>query len=165
MSSQITALYKEPTAASLAIDNLINDAKVYREDISVIVNDSTKGKHFDIEVNSKLPEGATAGAAIGGTLGAIAAGLTAVGVVAAPGIGLVAAGPVLATLAGAGAGGTIGGLSGALIGLGVSENEAKVVADEVANGNVLLMVDAHDNHTEEVKQVFEDTGATSIHAA
>ncbi|TQV71157.1 hypothetical protein FKG94_19920 [Exilibacterium tricleocarpae] len=163
MSKQVLGLYKEYSAAALAVDKLSNQAGVLRDDISVIVNETSKGKHFDIEVNTKAPEGASAGAAVGGTLGAIAAGLTAVGAVAAPGIGLVAAGPILAALAGAGAGGAVGGLAGGLIGAGLSENEAKVVSDEVDSGNILIMVDAHDNHVDLVKEIFENTGAKSIH--
>lgn len=162
MSKQIIALYEDYSAASLAVENLATTVGVANDDISVLLNDSAKGKHFDIEVNTKAPEGTTAGVVAGGTLGAVAAGLAAVGVIAAPGIGLVAAGPILAALAGAGAGGAAGGLVGALVGAGFSEEEAKVASDGVENGNILIMVDAHENHVDKVKKVFENTGAKSV---
>jgi len=48
------------------------------------------------------------------------------GALAIPGVGpLIAAGPIMATLAGVGVGGAIGGITGALVGMGIPEYEAK----------------------------------------
>ena len=58
----------------------------------------------------------TTGGVIGGTLGLLAG----IGALAIPGVGpLIAAGPIMATLAGLGVGGAVGGLVGALVGMGI----------------------------------------------
>src|SRR5262245_35064816 len=118
MAHLVTGIFANRASAELAVDQLM--ASGYsRDDISVLMSDATRGREFGITEDSKAPEGAATGAAVGGVLGAIAAGLISVGIIAIPGVGLVAAGPIIAALAGAGAGGAAGGLLGALIGAGI----------------------------------------------
>ena len=84
-------------------------------------------------------EGAGTGSAIGGTLGAIIAGIAAIGTsVLIPGLGLVVAGPIAAALAGAGAGGLTGGLVGALIGSGIPEDRAVQYEEGIKNGGLVM---------------------------
>src|ERR1043166_8389593 len=109
MSKRITGLFNNRSSASNAVDRLLN-AGISRDDISLLMSDATRGREFSFAAASKAPEGAATGASIGGAIGAIAAGLAAVGTIAIPGLGLVAAGPILAALAGAGAGGVAGGI-------------------------------------------------------
>jgi len=73
------------------------------------MSDATRGREFALTMATKAPEGAATGATVGGALGAIAAGLVVLGVIAIPGLAIVAAGPVVATLAGLGAGAAAGG--------------------------------------------------------
>ena len=88
---------------------------------------------------SKALEGSGAGAAIGGTLGAIVAGIAAIGTsVLLPGLGLIVAGPLAAALVGAGAGGLAGGLVGALIGYGIPEEHAEVYESGIKSGGIFL---------------------------
>src|SRR5689334_16995449 len=126
MSRFVTAAYHDRLAATEAFSQLM-DAGFGPSDVSVLVGDFAAGKHFGVKEKTKGPEGAVAGGAIGATLGAIAAGLVAVGSIAVPGIGLLAAGPIVAALAGAGAGGAAGGMLGGLIGLTRPEHEATLV--------------------------------------
>ena len=61
--------------------------------------------------------------------------------IAIPGVGpLIAAGPLMATLAGMGVGGAVGGILGALVGMGIPEYEAKWYEGRVREGGVLLSV-------------------------
>jgi hypothetical protein len=86
--------------------------------------------------------GATAGALLGGGTGL----LTALGVIAIPGLGpLVAAGVIATTLAGAASGSVVGGLLGALTGSGVSEEDAHVYSEGVRRGSSLVTVRTDDN--------------------
>jgi hypothetical protein len=149
----------------LAIDRLL-EAGFARDDISALSADPTlPGRKFGVDVKSKAPEGAAVGAATGGVLGAAAAALVAIGAIAVPGLGLVAAGPVLAALAGAGAGGAAGGLIGAVAGMGVPEHEAKMFADEIESGGVLVGVNAHDDRIDLAKRCLDVGGAHAVHTA
>jgi len=97
---------------------------------------------------------------IGGTLGLLAG----IGALAIPGVGpLIAAGPIMATLAGVGAGGAVGGMVGALVGMGIPEYEAKRYEGAVKGGGTLLSV--HCDTSEQVdaaKNSLRDTGARDI---
>ena len=115
-------------------------------DINVLMSDDTRKKYYgdgavETELGSKAAEGTATGGVIGGTLGAIIAGIAAVGTnLVLPGLGLVVWGPLAAALAGAGAGGLTGGLVGALIGAGIPEERAKAYEEGVKNGGTVLGV-------------------------
>ena len=53
---------------------------------------------------------------------------------------MIAAGPIVATLAGVGAGGAVGGIVGALVGMSIPEYEAKRYEGAVKDGGSLLSV-------------------------
>jgi hypothetical protein len=99
---------------------------------------------------------------IGGALGAIAAGLVATGVLAVPGLALVAAGPIVATLAGLGAGAAAGGVTGALIGLGIPEHEARFFNEQIEHGGILIGVYTHDDRAGQARRVLEAAGADKV---
>jgi len=62
--------------------------------------------------------------------------LAGIGALAIPGVGpLIAAGPIMATLAG----GAVGGFAGALVGAGIPEFEAKRYAGIVEKGSGILL--------------------------
>lgn len=162
MSRTITAVYRDRDSARLAIDRLL-EAGFSRHDISALSADpSLPGRHLGVENRTKAPEGAAVGAATGGVIGAVAATLVAIGAVAVPGLGLVAAGPVLSALAGAGAGGAAGGVIGAIAGMGVPEHEARMYADELDAGGVLVGVTAHDDRVDLAKKCLEVRGAETV---
>jgi hypothetical protein len=162
MSREVTAIFDSSETASVAVDRLI-DAGFSRDDVSMLVSESTRGRVFGIEEHTKAAEGAATGGALGGTLGALGAGLVAVGAITIPGVGLAAAGPLVAALAGAGAGGAAGGLTGAFVGMGIREHEARVYADQVQNGRLLLGVHAHEDRVDRAKQILKNTGGTAVH--
>jgi uncharacterized protein YjbJ (UPF0337 family) len=121
----LTGLFSDRESTENAYRSL-RDRGYTNDDINVMMSDQTRDSWFteddydDDELGSKALEGAGAGSAIGGTLGAIIGGIAAIGTnVLLPGLGLVVAGPLAAALAGAGAGGLTGGLVGALIGSGI----------------------------------------------
>ncbi|MDP1815482.1 MAG: hypothetical protein Q8K92_13625, partial [Leadbetterella sp.] len=97
--------------------------------------------------------------AIGGTVGAIAGIIAAVGTsIVIPGLGLVVAGPIAAGLAGAGAGGITGGIIGALVGSGLPEDRAKLYESGVKSGNIVMGVHPHND---EDAKYFEDNWRTN----
>jgi hypothetical protein len=141
----MTGMFRDRESAERAYRSL--NARGYsKDDVNVIMSDDTRKRHFsdthtETELGNKALEGAGAGSAIGGTLGAIVGALAALGTsVALPGLGLVIAGPLAAGLAGAGAGGLTGGLLGALVGSGIPEERAKVYESGVKEGGIVMGV-------------------------
>lgn len=110
-------------------------------DISAIAPKGVNTAKLGVEKETKAPEGVTTGATTGGVVGGALGFLAGVGALAIPGLGpLIAAGPIMATLAGLGAGAALGGIAGGLIGLGIPEDEAKKYENFVKEGNILLAV-------------------------
>ena len=150
-SGMVTGMFRDRESAERAYNSAI-DRGYTKDDMNVMMSDTTRDSWFsgddaaDTELGSKALEGAGAGSAIGGTLGAIIAGIAAIGTsVLLPGIGLVVAGPLAAALAGAGAGGLTGGLVGALIGSGIPEERAVAYEEGIKNGGMVVGVNPRNN--------------------
>ena len=142
----LSGLFRDKESAERAYSSM-KDRGYTDDDINVMMSDATRGKYYsgddaaDTELGSKALEGAGAGSAIGGTLGAIIGGIAAIGTnVLLPGLGLIVAGPLAAALAGAGAGGLTGGLVGALIGSGIPEEHAELYEQGVKDGGIYMGV-------------------------
>jgi len=165
-NTAVFGIYPTRAAAEGAVDRMI--ASGFRaEDISALLEDNLGTKDFAHEKNTKVPEGtatgATAGAAIGGTLGL----LTGIGALAIPGLGpFIAAGPIMATLAGIGSGGVVGGMVGALVGAGIPEYEAKRYEGRIKSGGVLVSIHADNSEwVSKAKAILKETGAEDISSA
>ncbi|HEX8708090.1 MAG TPA: hypothetical protein VF723_07610 [Pyrinomonadaceae bacterium] len=159
----VTGLFKSRAAAEAAVDAIIKRGYT-RDDISVLMSDSTKNKEFAVETRTHAADGAGIGGAVGGTIGAVLAAIAAVGTsIALPGIGLVIAGPIAAALAGAGAGAATGGIIGALVGAGIPEHRAKVYDAGLRSGGILLGVEAKgDDDSDKLEQFLHDLGAEHV---
>lgn len=159
----VFGIYATPGTAEAAVDHLLVRGFT-NESISVLLPDDESTRAFAHEKHTKAPEGTatgvTAGGVIGGTLGLLAG----IGALAIPGVGpLIAAGPIVATLAGLGVGGAVGGIVGALVGMGIPEFEAKRYEGAVKDGGTLLSV--HCDTSDQVhlaKAALKDTGARDI---
>ncbi len=161
----VTGLFKTRAAAEAAVDAIIKRGYT-RDDISVLMSDSTKDKEFAVQTRSHAADGLGIGGMIGGTVGAVLAAMAAVGTsIAVPGLGLFVAGPIAAALAGAGAGGATGGLIGMLIGTGIPEHRAKVYDTGVRGGGILLGAQAKSNdEVDRLETLLEDIGAEYVRA-
>lgn len=152
----MTGMFRDRESAERAYSSITSRGYT-NDDVDVMMSDDTRNKYFadgDTELGSKALEGAGAGSAIGGTLGAIIGGIAAIGTnVLLPGLGLVIAGPLAAALAGAGAGGLTGGLVGALIGSGIPEDRAKEYEEGIRNGGIVMGVRPR---SDEDAQYFEN---------
>ena len=143
----MTTMYNDRDSAERGFSTL--QGRGYTDkDINVLMSDETRDKHFarqhdsdDTELGNKAMEKAGVGSAIGGTLGAVAAAIAAIGSnLILPGLGLVVAGPLAAGLAGAGAGGLAGGLIGALVGSGIPDEHAKEYEAGIKKGGIVMGV-------------------------
>lgn len=163
MATLVTALFGNKTQAEAAIDALIKRGYT-RDDISVIMSDATRNKHFAIETGNKAADGTGIGGAVGGVVGATLAAIAAVGTsLALPGLGIVVAGPIAAALAGAGAGGLTGGVIGALVGAGIPEHRANVYDAGVREGGILVGIEARTTEDEKtIDALLKDLGGVNI---
>lgn len=142
----MTGMFRDRESAERAYGSVTNRGYT-RDDVNVLMSDKTRDTYFkdgevvETELGSKALEGAGVGSAVGGTLGAIIAGIAAIGTsVLIPGLGLVVAGPLAAALAGAGAGGLTGGLVGALVGSGIPEEHAVRYEEGIRDGGIVMGV-------------------------
>ena len=167
-SRVVSGLFNDRDSAERAYSTI--ESRGYsRDDVNLLMSDETRNKHFgegtpETELGSKALEGAGAGSAIGGTLGAIIGGIAAIGTnVLLPGVGLVVAGPLAAALAGAGAGGLTGGLVGALIGSGIPEEHAAEYEEGIKNGGVYMGVNPrNDEDAEYFHNEFGKSGGSHV---
>jgi hypothetical protein len=159
----VFAIYSTRAGAEQAANALIN-AGFNSSDISVLLPENLGTREIGTEKATKAPEGATAGAGTGAVLGGALGLLAGIGALAIPGVGpLIAAGPIMATLAGVGVGGAVGGFTGALVGLGIPEYEAKRYEGVIQKGGILLSV--HCSTSDEIsrgKNILKGTGGEDI---
>lgn len=159
----VTGLFKSKTAAESAVDAIMKRGFT-RDDISVLMSDSTRSKEFALQTRSHAADGLGIGSAVGGAVGAVLAAIAAVGTTLfLPGINLVIAGPIAAALAGAGAGGATGGLIGALIGAGIPEYRAKVYEAGIKGGGILIGVESRTGEeVDQLEELMTDLGAEHV---
>ena len=162
----VFGIYATPGTAESAVDHLLANGFA-NADISVLLPDDESTKAFAHEKHTKAPEGTATGVTTGGVVGGTLGLLAGIGALAIPGVGpLIAAGPIMATLAGVGVGGALGGVVGALVGMGIPEFEAKRYEGAVKDGGTLLSV--HCDTSEEIdaaKASLKETGARDISSA
>lgn len=161
--TSVFAIYTERASAEQGVRGLMN-AGFDAPDISVLLPENLGTHEIGTEKATKAPEGATAGAGAGAVLGGALGMLAGIGALAIPGVGpLIAAGPIMATLAGMGAGGAVGGFAGALIGAGIPEYEAKRYEGMLQKGGILVSVHcATSEAIDRAKHAFKATGGQDI---
>jgi len=150
-----------------AIVSKVRSAGFSDDDISVLFPDKGSTRDFAHKKETKMPEGATAGAGAGGAVGATIGLLAGIGSLAIPGLGpFIAAGPIMAALGGGAIGAGVGGLTGALVGLGIPEYEAKRYEGKVKKGGILISVHSESSdETKRAKDIFKESGAHDISSA
>lgn len=154
MANLISGLFETESAAENAVSQLKSMGYSSNE-ITVIMKDRNAARDFADETGTRTMADVGTGAAIGGTIGAVLAGLLAVGSVTIPGVGLVAAGPLAAMLAGAGAGGAAGSLVGWLVGAGVSEDVAPYYERGLNDGGIVVTCAAHPGDEARVQNILQ----------
>ncbi len=164
----VSGLFNDRESAERAYSSL-SSRGYSTDDVNLLMSDDTRNRYFsentvDTELGSKAMEGAGAGSAIGGTLGAIIGGIAAIGTnLVLPGLGLIVAGPLAAALAGAGAGGLTGGLVGALIGSGIPEEHAAEYENGIKNGGIYMGVNArNDEDAQYLHNEFANSGGSHV---
>jgi len=135
MTRVVSYLFDDYQSARQAVTDLQN-AGFTASDVSLVASNADK-RYADGDRVS----GAATGAGVGGAVGAGTGILTALGVMAIPGLGpLVAAGVLATTLATTAAGAVAGGLIGSLTDYGIAEEDAHTYAEGIRRGGTLVSV-------------------------
>jgi uncharacterized protein YjbJ (UPF0337 family) len=167
----VTGMYDSPETAERAYQDLTTRHGYKSDDISVVMSDETRKRHFgdatpgtEFKQGSKAAEGAGIGGGIGLGVGAAVGALVAAATaIAIPGLGLVVAGPIAGAIAGAGAGGATGTLVGALVGAGIPEDRATEYERGIKEGGIVLGTHARDEaHAASLASDFTNYGARDI---
>jgi hypothetical protein len=162
MPKTITAVFDTRLDAEFALRKL-DESGYTKDQVTMLVSEETRGKHFGIDATSKSDQGAAVGAAVGGLTGALYLALASAGTLLIPGLNLIVSGALVGALAGLGVGGAAGGLVGGLVGLGIPENEAKLYDDAVRKGSILIAVDATtDANAVRITEILKNTTAQSV---
>jgi len=159
----VFGIFQTATNAEMAVDQLVA-AGYSNGDVSVLMTNAYTTREFAHEKNTKAPEGTAVGVTTGGLVGGTLGLLAGIGALAIPGIGpIIAAGPIMASLAGLGVGGALGGVIGALAGMGIPEYEAKRYEGRVKDGGVLLSVHCETpGEIQRAKEILKSSGAEDI---
>jgi hypothetical protein len=156
--AHVTAFFTERFSAHAAIEQLVQTG-FPRDDISIIMSESTLGREFappSVPPISGNGASSPPSSRSSGVLGAIVSDLVGVG----SGAGLLAAGPLLATLVKTGDAGT---LYAALVGAGVPEVEARFVSERIRVGGILVgVMAAQKDRAELANQVLRLSGGESL---
>jgi hypothetical protein len=157
----VTGIFSDAQAAERAVQDLIEE-HFDPDEISIVATDRS-GPHAEpVEHDTGTAEGAVAGVALGGLLGAVGGTLVATGVLAAPGLAVLAAGPLVGALKGVVAGAAAGLEIGALAGLGFWKDEAHIHAEALEKGGVVVAVPADHAHAEHARAAFAAAGADAV---
>jgi hypothetical protein len=150
------AALQELRDSSFVMDNVSVLAKdTDRKDLENIAAGSPTTERGDTEAQEGAGAGAVTGTVLGG-LGGLLVGLEALII---PGVGpFLAAGAIATTLAGAGVGAAAGGIVGALTGLAIPEEEAKVYADRVSEGDFLVIVEGTEDEINRAGSILSNRG-------
>lgn len=106
--TMVTGLFKDSKSAERGYQ-AVSQRGYDTAEINVVMSDDTRKRYFsgdrqiDTDMGSKAAEGGELGGPIGGTIGTIIPIIVVAGLLAIPGLGWVAAGPVAVALVAAGA--------------------------------------------------------------
>jgi hypothetical protein len=161
----VFAIYALPVSAENSIDSLTrSDFPI--SDVSVLFPDPRGPAGGEPELETMWTDGDAEGSDPGIGSGGMFGLLAGIGTMSIPGVGpVIAAGPIVSTLAGTGTRAAVDGIAGTLVGLGIPESFAKRYEGRIQEGGILISV--HCDTLEEISQakdIMQRTGGEAIMA-
>lgn len=135
----------------------IKEQGLRTDDISILVKngDQTEARNGEGMVNDNISNGAVTGGVIGGLAGL----LIGAGLVAIPGLGIIAAaGPITGLIGGAATGGIIGGL----VDMGIPEEDSKKYETDIRGGKVVFTMKTDDEKVDDIRNILQSNGAERV---
>jgi len=135
----------------------IKEQGLRTDDISILVKkgDETESGKAEGMVNDNISNGAVTGGIIGGLAGL----LIGAGLVAIPGLGIIAAaGPITGLIGGAATGGIIGGL----VDMVIPEEESKRYESDIRGGKVVFTMKTDEEKGEDIRNILQANGAERV---
>ena len=155
MKIVVTGMCADLSTAEQVLSRL-EQAGFPRDSASVITHHTPEHEKVLIEATDATDVGLVAGALTGGILASLAFAALAL-----PGVGVIAAGPLVTALTAGMAGAAAGGLIGALEGHGLSKQLAQEYDTALHQGHVLVAVHTEDHESaHRAMEVLEAAGAT-----
>jgi hypothetical protein len=166
----VTGLFRDGKSAELGYQ-VVSQRGYGTAEINVVMSDDTRTRCFpgdrqiDTEMGSKAAEGGELGGPVGGTIGTIIPIIVAAGLLAIPGLGWVAAGPVAVALTAACATGVAFGLMAAISDWGIPEERAHQYEAGIRDGGILMGVKPHsDEDRRHFEQQWKAIGGQYVHS-
>jgi hypothetical protein len=166
----VTGLFKDRESVERAYQSVARRGYDTGE-INVLMSDTTRTRYFsgdrqsDAELGSKAAEGGELGGPIGGTIGTLIPVIVAAGVLALPGLGLIAIGPLAVALAGAVAAGLTLGLIAALSDWGIPEERAQQYEAGIREGGILMGIRPRsDEDARYFEEQWKASGGQHVHS-
>jgi uncharacterized membrane protein len=135
----------------------IKERGLRTDDISILAKNSDENEVGDGGgmVNDNISNGAVTGGVIGGLAGL----LIGAGMVAIPGLGIIAAaGPITGLIGGAATGGIVGGL----VDMGIPEKEGKRYESDVKSGKIVFTMRTEEDKVDSVSGILKANGAERV---
>jgi hypothetical protein len=168
-NKMLVGVFKDNNNADKAFVALLKLGYTANE-INIVMSESTRNAYYNSEnketiIAQSSMEGAGNGAAVGSTIGATIGTIIGVAVaigssIIIPGIGFLAAGPIIAGLAGAGTGVVTGGIIGALV--GVEATDKQLYEKYLQEGQILIGIRAKLDDESIIRKAWQDIGIESI---
>ncbi len=135
----------------------IKEQGLRTDDISIMVKDREQNESG--EGRGMVNDNVSNGALTGGVIGGLAGLLIGAGLVAIPGLGIIAAaGPISGLIGGAASGGIIGGL----VDLGIPEEEGKKYESDIRQGKVVFSMRTEEEKVESIRNILQANGAERV---
>lgn len=137
----------------------IKEQGLRTDDISILAKnsdetDTGEGNRTGM-TNDNISNGAVTGSVIGGLAGL----LIGAGMVAIPGLGIIAAaGPITGLIGGAATGGIVGGL----VDLGIPEKEGKRYESDIRSGKIVFTMKTDEDKVDRVSNILKANGAERV---
>jgi uncharacterized membrane protein len=164
MAQTVVGLFDDRDEAQRAVRDLLDHA-FPTEKISIITTDPDGEfirQPVTADPGNKSNQGVAVGAASGAVVGGIFGLLVGAGILLFPPLGVIAAGPVVATLAGAGVGALGGGILGGLIGLGIPKDQVQTYAEAIRRGGVVVAVQVNEADMTRANEIMKKHNAVDI---